>query len=60
MDGQNLTKFCLHIIIDKIYIAIVSVPYLYVSVCFKKRLAHFFFLNRKSHNDMTDTFIWND
>ena len=24
MDGQNLTKFCIHIIIDKIYIAIVK------------------------------------
>ena len=24
MNGQNLTKFCLHIIIDKIYVGIVS------------------------------------
>ena len=24
MDGQNLTKFCIHIIIDKIYVAIVK------------------------------------
>ena len=24
MDGQNLTKFCKHIIIDKIYVAIVK------------------------------------
>ena len=23
MDGQNLTKFCIHIIIDKIYVATV-------------------------------------
>ena len=25
MDGQNLTKFCRHIIIDKIYFAIVNI-----------------------------------
>ena len=24
MDGQNLTKFCIHIIIDKIYVATVK------------------------------------
>ena len=24
MDGQNLTKFCIHIIIDKIYVCIVK------------------------------------
>ena len=24
MDGQNFTKFCIHIIIDKIYFAIVK------------------------------------
>ena len=24
MNGQNLTKFCIHIIIDKIYVGIVS------------------------------------
>ena len=25
MDGQNLTKFCIHLIIDKIYVCIVKV-----------------------------------
>ena len=24
MDGQNLTKFCIHIIIDKIYVGIIK------------------------------------
>ena len=30
MDGQNLTKFCIHILIDKIYIAIVKRHFLQI------------------------------
>ena len=30
MDGQNLTKFCIHFIIDKIYVCIVKVHFLQI------------------------------
>ena len=30
MNGQNLTKFCIHIIIDKIYVGIVNRPFLQI------------------------------
>ena len=32
MNGQNVTKFCIHIIIDKIYVRIVSRQFLQICV----------------------------
>ena len=46
MNGQNLTKFCIHIIIDKIYVGIVN--RLFLQICNRVRplidvKIHFFF-----------------
>ena len=50
MNGQNLTKFCIHIIIDKIYVGIVNRHFfLYVNsinllltwLCKKATIVHF-------------------
>ena len=30
MDGQNLTKYCIHIIIDKVYVGIVKGHFLQI------------------------------